>query len=150
MCGPVAVADGLLLEDLSQALLGLCVLINAVKAGNGHLSAGRSGRSVSFNRHSLILPLCHVLEQLNVLGVFAELYDGFLPRGGLAHGVRAGALCLAVYVEGVYLDDGDVEDLFDGLLYLDLGCILSDFKSVLFDVQVSMDCSVMMGRMMIS
>ena len=32
------------------------MLLNPVEAGNGHLTSGRSCRSVSFNRHSLFLP----------------------------------------------------------------------------------------------
>ena len=52
----VAVAAGVLLENLYQGLLGLDMLLNPVEAGNGHLTSGRSCRSVSFNRHSLFLP----------------------------------------------------------------------------------------------
>ena len=51
----VAVAAGVLLEDLDEGLLGLDVLLNTVEAGDGHLTSGRSSRSVSFDRHSLFL-----------------------------------------------------------------------------------------------
>ena len=49
----IAVATSVLLQHLGQACLGLGVLVDAVKAVNSHVSAGRGGRLKSFNRHSL-------------------------------------------------------------------------------------------------
>ena len=52
----VAVAACVLLENLGEVLLRLDMLVNSVEAGDSHLSAGRRGRSVSFNRHSSLPP----------------------------------------------------------------------------------------------
>ena len=43
---------------------------------------------------------------------------------------------LAADIQRIDLDNGYAEDLLDCLLDFDLVCVLSDFKSVLLDVQV--------------
>ena len=49
----IAVATSILLQNLSQACLGLGMLVDAVKAVDSHVSAGGCGRLKGFNRHSL-------------------------------------------------------------------------------------------------
>ena len=51
----VAVAAGVLLQGLDQRGLGTGLLVNAVETGDRHLTAGRSRRLKSFNRHSALL-----------------------------------------------------------------------------------------------
>ena len=52
----VVVAAGVLLLDLDQGLLRGGMLVDPIKAGNGHVPAGGGHRTVGFNRHSLSLP----------------------------------------------------------------------------------------------
>ena len=49
----IAVAAGILLQNLGQAGFGLDMLVDAVKAVDRHVSAGRGGRLKSFDRHFL-------------------------------------------------------------------------------------------------
>ena len=51
----IAVAAGALLQRLGEAGLGTGLLVDAVETGNRHLTAGRSRRLKSFNRHSALL-----------------------------------------------------------------------------------------------
>ena len=52
----VVVAAGALLLDLDQGLLRGGMLVDPIKAGNGHVPAGGGDRTIGFNRHSLSLP----------------------------------------------------------------------------------------------
>src|SRR5699024_8036143 len=110
------------------------VLVNAVKAGDGHRSPRRGGRPVSFNRHLSYPPLRHVLEDLDVLRVRAELHDALLPGPGVALGIRASALFIALDGRRGYLDYGHVEDLLNGLLDLNLVRVLRNLEGVLLYV----------------
>ena len=132
----VAVAAGVLLADLDEAALGPGVLVNAVKAGDGHRSPRRGGRPVSFNRHLSYPPLRHVLEDLDVLRILAQLDDSLFPGLRVALGIRASALFLALDGGRGDLDHGDAEDLLDCLLYLYLVRVLRNLEGVLLDVQV--------------
>ena len=51
----IAVAAGALLQRLGEAGLGTGLLVDAVETGDRHLTAGRSRRLKSFNRHSALL-----------------------------------------------------------------------------------------------
>ena len=132
----VAVAAGVLFPDLYETLLGLGVLIDSVEAGHAHLAPCGGRGPVSFNRHLSYPPLHHALEELDALGVLAQLHDGLLPGLRVALRVRASALLLAAHRGGGDADDLHAEDLLNGLLYLDLIGILSDLKGILLDVEV--------------
>ena len=55
--------------------------------------------------------------------------DGFLQGSACPWGTSRCFACLAVYVEVFTLMTVTSKISLDGLLYLDLGCILSDFKA---------------------
>ena len=61
----VAVATSVLLQDFRQAGFGLGVLVNAVEAGNSHVTAGRGGRLKGFDRHFLHSFLSYTIPSKN-------------------------------------------------------------------------------------
>ena len=101
----IAVATSVLLQDFRQAGFGLGVLVNAVEAGNSHMTAGRGGRLKGFDRHFLhsFLLLYHTLEELDGLGILGQLDIGLLPALAGAGAAGADALGLAIVVDGVDL-----------------------------------------------